>query len=149
MSLVFAKWTPEYYTGNKKVDEEHQKLFEIVNKLHDAMKKGHGKDVLKQTLDELIKYTIQHFTDEEFFMLSKRYPRYKEHKKIHKDLTDKVKDLRAKFVSGDVNMNIELLHFLNQWLAHHIKGEDFKLFQYLKEQEKVSIENQKLDILDD
>lgn len=57
--------------------------------------------------------------------LSKRYPRYQEHKKIHKDLTDKVKDLRGKFVSGDVNINIELLHFLNQWLAHHIKGEYF------------------------
>lgn len=144
MSLVFAKWSPEYYTGNKKVDEEHQKLFEIVNKLHDAMKKGHGKDVLKNTLDELIKYTIQHFTDEEFFMLSKRYPRYQEHKKIHKDLTDKVKDLRAKFVSGDVNINIELLHFLNQWLAHHIKGEDFKLFKYLREQEALKKEEMAL-----
>lgn len=32
------------------------------------MKKGHGKNVLKQTLDELIKDRIQHFTDEEFFI---------------------------------------------------------------------------------
>jgi len=137
MSLIFAQWNPEYYTGNKKVDEEHRQLFEIVNELHDAMKKGHGKDVLQQTLDKLIKYTIQHFTDEEIFMLSKGYPRYQEHKKIHQELTQKVKELRNKFIAGNVNINIELLHFLNQWLAHHIKGEDFKLFKYIKEQEEL------------
>lgn len=137
MSLIFAQWSPEYYTGNKKVDEEHKLLFEIINELHDAMKKGKGKEILQQTLDKLIKYTIQHFTDEELFMLSQGYPYYQEHKKIHQDLTNKVKELRAKFVSGNVNINIELLHFLNQWLSHHIKGEDFKLFRYLRQQEEL------------
>ncbi len=58
MSLVFAKWLDEYTTGNHKVDQQHQHLFEIVNKLHDAMKLGHGKEVLKETFDELIKYTV-------------------------------------------------------------------------------------------
>lgn len=139
MSLAFAHWNEEYTTGNQKVDEQHKHLFEIINKLHDAMKKGHGRDVLKKTLDELIKYTIQHFITEEMLMLSKHYPNYREHKQIHQDLTHKVKDLRAKFDEGHVNINIELLHFLNQWLAHHIKGEDFKMIQYFREQEKLNI----------
>lgn len=137
MSLTFARWSPEYRTGNQKIDEQHQHLFEIINKLHDAMKQGQGKDMLKNTLDELIKYTIEHFTQEEFFMLSNHYPYYKEHKKIHQDLTDKVKNLRAKFTESHTNINIELLHFLNQWLAHHIKGEDFKMMKYFQEQEKL------------
>ncbi len=121
MSLAFAHWSEDYCTGNKKIDDQHKHLFVIINKLHDAMKKGHGRDVLAQTLDELIKYTIEHFISEEFLMLSQHYPRYKEHKRIHQDLTSKVKDLRNKFHDGHININIELLHFLNQWLAHHIK----------------------------
>lgn len=134
MSLVFAKWKEEYHTGNKKIDEEHKQLFLLVNELHNAMKKGHGKEILQETLDKLIKYTIQHFTHEEILMLSKSYPRYKQHKEQHTELTYKVKELRAKFVAGNTNINVELLHFLHQWLTHHIKGEDLKLFKYLKKQ---------------
>jgi hemerythrin len=59
--MPIAYWRDEYCTGNAEIDEQHQKLFKIINNLHDAMLQGHGKEVLKNTLDELIFYTIDHF----------------------------------------------------------------------------------------
>lgn len=133
--MSFATWKSEYVTGNSKVDEQHQQLFEIINCLHTAMLEGHAKDVIKKTLKDLLKYTVEHFTMEELLMLYHRYPNYVEHKKRHTQLTDKLKELCDKFEEKNESINLQLLLFLNEWLAHHIKGEDKKLIKFLQEKE--------------
>ncbi|MCW5210007.1 hemerythrin family protein, partial [Desulfobulbus sp. US1] len=57
------------------------KLFEIVNELTDAMKAGHGKDVLGNILDRLISYTASHFQLEENYFQQVKYPDAAAHKK--------------------------------------------------------------------
>ena len=59
MSLI--KWNDSFSVNVVKIDQEHKKLFEMVNELTDAMKAGHGKDVLGNILDRLISYTAFHF----------------------------------------------------------------------------------------
>jgi len=63
--MPIAFWRDEYCTGDPIIDRQHQELFRIVNKLHDAMLEGHGSDVLGSTLDELTTYTNEHFDYEE------------------------------------------------------------------------------------
>lgn len=133
--MSFATWKPEYITGNSKVDEQHQQLFDIINCLHTAMLEGHTEDVIKKTLKDLLKYTVEHFTMEELLMLYNHYPSYAEHKERHTKLTDQLKELCEKFEHKNHSINLQLLHFLNEWLAHHIKGEDKKLIKFLKEKE--------------
>lgn len=134
--MSLAQWKPEYVTGNSKVDEQHKYLFEIINRLHTAMLEGYTKDVIKNTLEDLLKYTVEHFTMEELLMLYHRYPLYVEHKQKHTILTDKLKDLCDRFDDKNRSINLKLLQFLNQWLAHHIKGEDQKLIKFLKEKQQ-------------
>lgn len=133
--MAFAAWKEEYITGNIAIDAQHKRLFEIINILHQAMLEGHTKDVIKKTLDDLLQYTIEHFTNEEMLMLYNRYPNYREHKKMHDYLTNKLKKLSLKFADKNHSINLELLHFLNEWLAHHIKGEDKKYMKFLREKE--------------
>ena len=63
-------WGPKLWVGVKDIDDQHKKLVEIVNKLNDAMVAGHGREVIGPTLNELIRYTQQHFAAEERIMLS-------------------------------------------------------------------------------
>ncbi len=131
MKLAF--WRPEYETGFKPVDEQHKHLFDIINRLHNAMSEGHGNDVLKETLDELIQYTVEHFSMEEKLMREYEYPGYEEHKGVHDQLTKQVKDIAQKFENGERFVTVELSHFLTKWLIHHIKGQDQKMIRFFRE----------------
>ena len=104
----------------------------MVNKLHDAIMSGKGKDVLEPTLKELAKYTIEHFRDEEALMVSISYPQIVPHKKKHEDLTVQVRQLLEKFDTGKLVLSVTLSSFLADWLRHHIKEDDFALINYLK-----------------
>jgi hemerythrin-like metal-binding protein len=50
-------WTPKMSVGIAEIDKEHQGLFDIMNKLHEAMLSGRGKDALRPVLIELGHYT--------------------------------------------------------------------------------------------
>ena len=130
--MTIAYWHSEYCTGNSLIDQQHQNLFVVINSLHNAMMQGHGKNQIKQTLQELLDYTIEHFATEEKLMLESNYPYYREHKNKHNELADKVSSLAAEFNEGNILLNAELLQFLNEWLIHHIKGEDLKMINFMR-----------------
>lgn len=130
--MPIAFWRDEYCTGDAVIDQQHQYLFSIVNKLHDAMLEGHGSDVLKQTLDELVSYTIEHFRMEEKRMFERRYPDYEKHKQQHDNLKQEVQQLRDKQRHQAKFLSIEVSKFLTSWLIHHIKGEDKKMIEFFK-----------------
>lgn len=130
--MPLAYWRDEYRTGNSLVDDQHQQLFKIVNLLHDAMLQGHGRDVVKKTLNNLTHYTLEHFKTEEQLMLTHAYPHYEEHKGRHEELKAKVLTLIANFEESS-SVAIEVSHFLTDWLIHHIKGEDQKMIRYMRE----------------
>ena len=49
----------------RRLDEQHQKLFALLNALHDAMRQGKGQALVQGTLRELTNYTVTHFRTEE------------------------------------------------------------------------------------
>lgn len=132
--MPIAFWRDEYNTGNSLIDSQHQNLFEIINRLHDAMLEGHGHDVISETLDEMAHYTITHFRDEETLMLEYDYPNYPPHKLKHDTLIKEVKALQIEFKKpAHQGLTIKVSRFLTNWLIHHIKGEDQKFMAFLKD----------------
>ena len=132
--MPIAFWRDEYCTGDFLIDSQHQYLFQIINRLHDSMLQGHGRDVLNQTLNELVKYTIEHFHDEERIMRQNHYPRYAEHKQKHDELTQQVKALQIKqHQHKDQFLAVGVSHFLTEWLIHHIKGEDQQMIKFFQQ----------------
>ena len=93
----------------------------MVNQLADAMAKGHGKEVLGQIFDGLVKYTVSHFAHEEKLMSEHAYPAAMAHKKQHGDLKAQAIALQDKAKSGALIVTMETLHFLKEWLLHHIQ----------------------------
>ncbi len=134
MSIAF--WRKEYETGNSQIDRQHKHLFDIINVLHNAMMKGEGKDVLKPTLYELIKYTKEHFATEEKLMQSSHYPHYHTHKLKHDELTAQVLQIKHKFDDHEEFITVELSKFLTNWLVHHIKGDDQQMIKFLQSKNK-------------
>ncbi|HZW12902.1 MAG TPA: bacteriohemerythrin [Noviherbaspirillum sp.] len=122
--MTYLKWSDDLAVGNTFIDHDHQKLIEMVNRLHALMAEGKGKDVLGKVLHNLISYTKEHFRREEDLMRTMRYPDLAAHHEEHEKLLNQVLDLHHKFENGTATLSIQVLHFLRDWLINHIGKSD-------------------------
>ncbi len=128
--MAFLVWNSSMSVGVKAADDDHKRLVDLLNKLHDGMKSGQGKDILGRILDELVSYTRYHFNREEEFFARTGYPA-DDHKREHRELVAKAVTLQSRFSSGESALSIETLDFLKEWLTVHIQGTDKKYSTHL------------------
>ena len=122
--MPLLAWSCNYSVGVKALDTQHMNLFEILNELHDAMRVGKGRSVTGPLLENLVKYTKEHFACEERLMEAAGYPELAKHRAAHAALTEKVGAFMARHQKGDGSVNVDLLLFLRDWLKKHIEQED-------------------------
>lgn len=130
--MSFIEWSDQLSVNNLSIDSEHKKLVNIINNLHDSMKKGEGAKVLGKTLEELINYTKTHFSNEEHIMSQHNYVHLDEHKAEHNKFVKEIEMLFEKYKSGSVSITISLMNFLKTWLVDHIQGSDKKFGMSMK-----------------
>jgi len=122
--MAIMKWDESLSVGVRALDHDHQRLVALINKLHEAMSIGKGKEVLGKILAELIKYTQYHFGAEEKFFEQYAYPDARAHIREHADLTKKVIALKGRFDNGTTIISLETMNFLKDWLTNHIMKTD-------------------------
>jgi len=122
--MALITWNSNLSVNVKGLDLQHQKLFDTINKLHDAMSKGQANTQLSSLLNELIGYTKTHFKSEEDLFNKYNYPDKEKHKTQHDGFVNKIEELRIKYSEGKTNLSLELMTFLNTWLIEHIKKMD-------------------------
>jgi hemerythrin len=118
------EWDDRLSVGVKSIDDQHKELVKMVNQLAEAMAAGKGQDAMGQVFNGLVKYTVSHFAHEEKLMSDHAYPQAVDHKKQHSDLKAQAIGLQNKAKEGGTVVTMETLHFLKDWLLHHIKGTD-------------------------
>lgn len=123
--MSYLKWNTAYSVDNEELDGQHQKLFALVNDLHDAMQAGRVGD-LAGTIDALVAYTDYHFKTEEGFLRACQYPDYDLHKEMHDSLTRRARSMQEAYASGNMPTAVEVLLLLANWLNRHILDEDRK-----------------------
>jgi hemerythrin len=122
--MAYMNWSDDLSVGVSEIDGQHKQLVAQINALHDAMRSGQGKDALEKTLGELAAYTQYHFSAEEQYMQKFGYPGYTPHKKEHDGFVAKVAGFQKDYASGKLGLSIEVMKFLRDWVAGHIKGSD-------------------------
>ena len=129
--MALLAWNDDYSVKVRKFDDEHKKLIDLINQLHDAMKIGQGGQLIGKVLQSLIDYTSTHFAAEEAIMKLHSYPGYEQHKKEHNLLVLQVLDVQKNFKAGKAPLSQEIMVFLKNWLQTHIQGEDKKYGPFL------------------
>ena len=122
-------WSDEYSVHLGEIDEQHQKIVELINMVHDELVKPTGK--LKEVLRNLVDYTVHHFRLEEEMMLRAKSPDSEAHKQLHNVPIDQVRRFRDRTEGGEKGVGMELLHFLQKWLITHICQEDKAYIPYV------------------
>lgn len=130
--MALITWSDKFSVQVKQLDEQHKKLIELLNRLHDAMKVGKGKEVLEEVLGSLIIYTQKHFAAEEELLKVNNYPGYAVHKQAHNQLVVQVLDVQKQTQTG-VALSQQVMSFLKDWLETHIQGTDKKYGPFLNQ----------------
>ena len=118
------EWEDSFATGVSLFDQQHKKLFDMINELHDAMQQKRSRDAIGRILNGLAEYTVNHFAEEERCFARTGYAEEAQHKQLHKKLVDQVVELLGKFNNGETLMTQEVITFLKDWLINHIQGVD-------------------------
>jgi hemerythrin-like metal-binding protein len=129
--MAVMTWGPMLAIGYGDIDAQHKRLVELVNELDDAMRAGKGRDVVGGTLNELVRYTQQHFAFEEKLMDQYGVPSSAAHKAEHRQLIADVSAFVTKFQNGSASVSTELMSFLRDWLSNHILKTDRALAREL------------------
>ena len=129
--MTFISWNKKYSVGIERIDGQHQKLFKILNKLYDHLNKGE-KSNISSILNDLLDYTIFHFSTEERFMKKYDCPHLQSHQEQHKIFINEVKKKKRKYKAGS-DISKEILQYLKDWTCHHILTEDLRMGSFFKE----------------
>lgn len=124
-------------TGIKIIDEQHKKLFELVNRIIISIEEENQIENIEEFLCDAIDYTQYHFKTEEklFEKMNIDKEKIEDHKKEHFNFIDIVNNLYRDLESDisnkhnyGIEMATELYRFLAKWLVNHIITKDKTLF---------------------
>lgn len=125
--MKFMNWTPDLSVGVAILDDDHKRLIGIINQLHFGITAGHDRKVLEAVLDELVDYTIFHFSREEGMLMKAGYVAMPAHKTEHEKFIRQISNVQKRIKSAPVAMlDLELMDFLRDWLYSHILVSDKK-----------------------
>lgn len=124
-------FTDKYRTGIPFVDEEHEKLFDIIRETNTLIYQEllHDKyDGIIHILKELKEYTIHHFQDEENYMESIGYEGIEAQKHAHLAFVEKLNEINLDDMDDNQQQYLEeLVEFLLGWLSNHILKMDKRI----------------------
>lgn len=124
--MPLISWTSTFSVGIQSMDAQHQRWFTLLNRLHDAMLQGRGKEMLDAILFEMIDYTVTHFRSEEALLESRGYANLLEHVRKHEAFTHQLQEMQTKVSNGDPVLTFDVMDSLKTWLETHILVEDKK-----------------------
>lgn len=128
--LEIFPWKDNYSVGISQIDEQHQKLIQLLNKLAFALATQSTAPELKNIFYELALYAVYHFQTEE--TIWHEYFSGDEwevsHKKTHENFVTEVRKLQDQESIKPFSEVIEdVLSFLTRWLIIHILDSDKRM----------------------
>ncbi len=132
--MALVTWDKSYSVSVQKFDEQHQKLFALLNTLHEAMRKGEGQAMVQDTVRELSNYTLTHFRAEEELLRKTNYPGLAAHQAEHQKFMARVEEFAEQLRAGRAALSITVLTFIKDWLSKHIQQTDRSYAAYLNSQ---------------
>lgn len=129
------EWSPRLSLGLERIDEQHQWLIRLVNKLHQSVEARLSVDELLPVFEEMLDYTRVHFRDEEQYMRDMGFPDLEAHAAQHRALTEEVSHLHRSLAAGELVPATAAYELMRHWLVKHIIGHDLNIANHVRQKE--------------
>jgi hemerythrin len=123
-TIPTLRWTEKYSVNIATLDRQHQRFFETVNRLHEALSSGEGRAATVNILHELSQYATIHFATEEALMAEYKFPGLAAHRTTHEKFIQSIKQFTADHRAGKPGAPVSIMLYLQAWLKEHLLGED-------------------------
>ena len=120
-----TQWRDALQIGDKQIDAQHKRLFELVKKLDHIH--------IETTLSALKDYVVTHFQNEQDLMHSLAYPHSAPHTDLHEDFKKSFELMCAQDAPWTEARVRDLQRFLNRWLIGHIGTHDQRIGEWIRE----------------
>ncbi len=125
-------WSSDYEFGISEIDKQHKQWLSLWNTFYENLESENNKEQLLKILDKAIDYTQYHFNKEESFMSDIGYPSLLNQKEQHKEIADKIYNLRKKLETNQPIVMISITNEFKLWFNKHILIEDKKYAEMYK-----------------
>ena len=129
--MAALPWKNEYIINVAVIDDQHQRLAELVSRSQKTFESNGCGNELRIELQELLVFLRLHFATEEELMLKYDYPDYLAHRFEHKmvlrqlqSLLDRVVDRAGVPFEGEVCLS-------DDWVTQHLLRSDVPLGRFL------------------
>lgn len=128
------QWADNLSIGVDAIDNQHKELINRANSFFTALKNGSGKEETLKVLAFLSSYVVNHFRDEEAIQVRHNYPKYQEHRKLHKDFLETVKTMKADIEKNGVTTasSTMIAMTVSNWLVNHINLQDKDIGRHIR-----------------
>lgn len=125
-------FTEDLKIGVPHVDQQHRELIDFANNASSLCNTNPSYEEMKACLEFLGNYVVKHFGDEEQLQIDSGYPRYDQHKQIHREFVDTFNSLYAEFQKNGPSAELShaLTNRVTNWIVTHIKREDASFGKY-------------------
>jgi hemerythrin-like metal-binding protein len=130
--MVLIELSNKLNTGVDEINNHHRKLVEIINKLNDSITNKSYELEINGIFDELVEYTIYHFSSEEKFMEEVGYEDLENHKRQREKFVDRLQRFKYRSFDAIRETSIDLCSFLAGWIVAHILHNDKHIAKYVE-----------------
>jgi hemerythrin len=124
--MALFTWYKHYSVNNDELDNHHQALFDIFNRLYGNCFSHDIPNCLEQIIEELLSYSHYHFIAEEQHMRDIGFNEIDQHIMEHRLFMKKILELQQVADNNEPEAIRELIEFLGKWLLRHVLDEDKK-----------------------
>jgi len=135
---MFLEWQPIYSVNVKEIDEQHKKIFAILNQIF-TLKKNLAQSIptreeVSKVLNELKDYSIYHFGTEEKYFKEFNFPDQTTHIAQHEQYKKSLSELEKKWETSAISEVVgELADFLQGWWLGHIQNSDVQYTDFFNQ----------------
>lgn len=130
------QWDNSYSVNNSTIDEQHKKLFRLINNFSENIDSKPGSENISKLLNGLKDYIVFHFKTEEMYLRLCNYPDFELHKKEHEQFVGEVADIERKLINGVLPNPAEIVTFFTLWIVEHVKESDGAFSEFIKDLNK-------------
>jgi hemerythrin len=119
-------WNNSYLLNIPLIDKQHMKFFKLFDMLLDLNRDVDKYFQIYEVIEELEKYTHEHFNTEEELMLKANAPEYESHLLQHQIFIKKVEDFKSAYSQKKPILLEQMIVFMRKWFLMHIAEVDGK-----------------------
>lgn len=121
-------WTPQLHTGDSRMDHTHEAFVSMLNRLLAT-----PQDQQLPLYRDFIDHTVEHFAQEERWMLATGFAPDNCHASHHATILETMNAVVDHYQQGDTEIISRLAEALAEWFPQHAASMDAGLALHLKE----------------